>query len=195
MNQPRHASLGWAMAALAVAAGVNTASIAIQARYRLLTRMFASRDWAIHLILISPVYTWFLYLVASLVRDTAHRRPGRFRPIGAIVCIVALMVWVVAYRQLGPARTGNGYFFGRGGSTPVQGWLYRWLANPMYDSYTAMLIGLAIWNSDKRFLPLAAEAYLMFNIVEARVENRWLAEASADAPGIPTKHDSHGQVC
>ena len=167
--------VGWAMTALALAAGVNTGSIAIQQRYQLLTRMFASRDWAMHLLLISPSYLWFLYLIARLVRDRPRGRPGTFRPIGAVLSVAAVVVWAAAYRQLGPARTGNGYFFGRGGSQPVQGGIYRWLANPMYDSYTAMLVGLALWNRDQRFLVLAAEAYLMFNVVEARIENRWLS--------------------
>jgi len=42
----------------------------------------------------------------------------------------------------------------------------------MYDSYAAALVGLAFLTGNAAYLALAGEAFVAFNIVEARVENR-----------------------
>jgi len=164
--------LSTAMAALACGAGINTASVAIQARHRLLTRWFGDHAWHAHLVLITPAYVWFVLSLICLEHGVRWPLPWRFRGLGAMLIAGAATVWGLAYRQLGPKRTANGYFFGITDEQPVRAGVFKWLRNPMYDSYVAALAGLALLSGNAAYLALAAEAFVAFNIVEARVENR-----------------------
>lgn len=160
------------MLVFALAAGVNTASVALQQRHHILTHIFGPRAWYAHLALIIPPWLWFLAALGGLNRRIHWPLPDTIRMLGSPVRAVAAALWLLAFWQLGPVRTVNGSFFNRGPAEPVRGGIYRWLQNPMYDSYVLAFVGTGLHHANAVYLLLAAESYLLLNRFEAQVENR-----------------------
>lgn len=156
----------------AIAAGVNTGTVALQQRGQHLTRCFGQAAWRVHLALITPPWALFLFSLVKLDRRSRWRLPAQMRPLGTPVLAAAGLLWTLAFKKLGPARMANGYFFGAANSQPVTDGVFHWLENPVYDSYALALVGQALLRADARFLVLAAESVLLLNGLEARVENR-----------------------
>jgi len=156
----------------ALAAAVNTASVAQQQRTAWATRRFGRSAWHAHLLLIAPGWLAFLVSLPGLDRAVVWPLPRRVRPAGWALLAASAGLWLAAYRQLGPERIANGYFFGRGASQPVSGGIFRWLRNPMYDSYALAFAGSALVSANAVYLLVAAESVLLLNFVEAKVENR-----------------------
>jgi protein-S-isoprenylcysteine O-methyltransferase Ste14 len=165
------------MSTFALAAGANTASVAVEQRWSLLTRWLGRRGWYVHLGIVVPLWALFLALVPGLGRYVSWPISGRLRPLGTVLLGAAALLWLLAYRQLGGARTANGNIFGHGSRARVDGGVFRILRNPMYDSYALALAGLALRRGNSVYLLLAAESFLLLNQVEARVENRLLGES------------------
>jgi protein-S-isoprenylcysteine O-methyltransferase Ste14 len=161
-----------AMLAFAGATAVNTASVAVQQRCRLLTRCFGPRGWYVHLALTIPAWLGFLGLLPRLSRAVRWPLPARLRPFGALLLAGSALLWLLAYRELGGARTGNGPWFGHGSAEPVSGGVFRILRNPMYDSYALAFAGAAFYRCNAVYLLLAAESVALFQGLEAHVENR-----------------------
>src|SRR5688500_8741878 len=93
------------MAVFAFAAGVNTASVAVQQQYGWLTRRFGSRGWEVHLALIAPPWLWFLWLLSRLDRQVRWSLPHRLRFLGLPLQLAAATIWVLAFVRMGPIRT------------------------------------------------------------------------------------------
>lgn len=160
-----------ASALFALAAAVNTSSVALQQRHRYLTRSLGRAGWYAHLALITPPWALFLLSLAKLDRASRWRLPVQMRPLGAPILAAAGLLWTLAFKRLGPARMANGYFFGAADSQPVTDGVFHWLENPVYDSYALALVGQALLGADARYLVLAAESVLLLNWLEAGVEN------------------------
>lgn len=164
------------MAAFALGAGINTASVALQLRTGLLTRRYADKAWYVHLAVVTPGWLLFLYLVSTLGRHRGWPLPDQLRPAGILLLVLSSALWIWTFTQLGAERTANANIFGRGPDGPVDTGPFRYLENPMYDSYLLAFAGLALWKADARYLLLALESYLLLNLVEASVENRAIKE-------------------
>lgn len=160
------------MAAFALAAGINTGSVALQLRTGLLTRRYGSKAWYVHLAAVTPAWLLFLYLLSNIGRHRGWALPEQLRPAGIFILVIASGLWLWAFTQLGPERTANGNIFGRGPAEPVDKGPFRLLRNPMYDSYLLAFVGLALWKANAQYFLLALESYLLLNVLEARVENR-----------------------
>src|SRR5262249_28062638 len=93
-------------------------------------------------------------------------------------------LWLAAFRQLGPARTANGFFFNRGPARRVEGGVYRWLRDPMYTAYALALVGLGLWRRNAAYPALAAEAYALLEWVEAPVENAPFTPSPSGRAGV-----------
>ncbi|MEX2586717.1 MAG: methyltransferase [Actinomycetota bacterium] len=158
--------------AFVLAAGINTASVAVQSRTGVLTRWFGARAWYVHLGITLPAWGAFLFLLVDLGRHVRWPLPEELVGAGVFLLCASAALWVVTFVQLGPERVANGYFFGRGPTEAVEGGVFRWLRNPMYDSYLMAFLGLALFKANAVYLIMAAESYLLFNVIEARVENR-----------------------
>jgi protein-S-isoprenylcysteine O-methyltransferase Ste14 len=159
------------MLTLAVAVGVNTASVALQARCGLFTSRFGRRGLEAHLAVTLPGWLAFLALLPRAGAPTEWPLPAQSKPLGRPLQVASGLLWLAAFRQLGPVRTANGYFFGRGPRARASGGVYRHLSNPMYAAYVLALVGTAFRTANAAYLPLAAEAAMLFSI-EARIENR-----------------------
>jgi protein-S-isoprenylcysteine O-methyltransferase Ste14 len=168
--------------ALAAAVTINTASVSVEQETRALSRRFKDRAWHVHLALVTPPWALFVGLLPGLNRPVPWPLGRRLRRLGTAFMVVAAGVWLDAFARMGPERTANGYFFGRGPREPVTGGVYRWLRNPMYDAYALALAGSGLQSGNAAFLALAGEAYLLLNFVEARVENRPFKAISIGPP-------------
>lgn len=157
---------------LVLATCVNTASVAAQQHGHYLTRWFGRRGWYVHLALVLPPWLAFLALLPGLNRHVHWPLPRAGRRYGGLVLALAGVLWVLAYRALGAARTGNGNFFGRAPDAPVDSGLFRLRTNPMYDSYTLALVGLALIRQNAAYLPIAAASIPLLHGLEAGIENR-----------------------
>ncbi len=94
--------------------------------------------------------------------------------------MLSSVLWLWTFAQLGPVRTANGNIFGRGPTEPVDEGPFRYLQNPMYDSYLLTFVGLALWKANAQYLVLALESYVLLNLVEGRVENRAIQRQRGD---------------
>ncbi len=168
------------MAAFALAAGINTASVALQLRTGFLTRRYASKAWYVHLAIVTPGWLLFLYLVSTLGRHREWPLPEQLRPAGILLLALGSALWIWTFVQLGAERTANGNIFGRGPTEPVEKGAFRYLENPMYDSYILAFAGLALWKANAQYLLLALESYVLLNLVEASVENKAVNSEGAD---------------
>jgi len=160
------------MAVFALATAINTASVVIEQKGALLTRFVGSRAWYLHLAVITPAWVWFLALARRLGEHADWPLPPVVRPFGVSVLVVGVIIFILAFRELGFAGMANGYFFGRTSKTPVRSGVYRLLKNPMYDSYAVILIGVGLYAANAAYLLLAGESMVLLNLLEARVENR-----------------------
>jgi len=156
----------------AVASGINTASVVFEQRNRWLTSRFGDRAWPVHMAIITPGWVAFL-IYETLLGSWVHwSLPEVLRPAGAVIAIGAGALFAVSVLQLGIRKTFNGYFFGSADSAPVSGGVYRWMANPMYDSFWLAFVGIALLRANAIYLVLAAASYLLLNRCEAKFENR-----------------------
>ncbi|MBW3591817.1 MAG: phosphatidylethanolamine N-methyltransferase family protein [Actinobacteria bacterium] len=176
----RHLAL--TMVAFALAAGVNTGSVALQSRTGVMTRRFGARAWYVHLGLTLPAWGAFIFLLVDLGHHVRWPLPAELMGAGVALLLVGIGLWVATFIQLGLERVANGYFFGRGPTEAVEGGVFRWLRNPMYDSYFMVFLGLALFKANAVYLLMAAESYLLFNVIEARVENRPFEHRAARGP-------------
>jgi len=159
------------MGVFVLATAVNTGSIALQFKYRLLHRLFGNWDWFGHLALVTPAWAWFLVLLRRLGEHVRWPVPEAMHLLGLPVIAAGVILFLLALRELGFAAAANGYFFGRAPKQPVRSRVFRVLKNPMYDSYAIVLAGVALVTANAVYLLIAAESFLLLNLVEARVEN------------------------
>jgi len=164
--------------AFVVAVGINTASVAIEQRRGLLTRCFGSKGWYVHLAVISPGWAWFFLLLRKLGTRTIWPLPKGLRPFGGTLLPMAAAGWLLAFIQLGPVRTLNGNNFGRANADPITVGSFHWSPNPMYDSYVIAFIGRALRDGNGVYLLLAAQSFILLNLIEASVEGRSLVTSN-----------------
>ncbi len=160
------------MAVFALAAGINTGSVALQLRTGFLTRRYGNKAWYLHLAIVAPGWLVFLYLVSDLGRHRGWPLPQQLRPAGILILGLSCALWLWTFALLGPERTANGNIFGHGPTEPVDEGPFRYLQNPMYDSYLLAFVGLALWKANAQYLLLVLESYVLLNLVEGSVENR-----------------------
>lgn len=161
-----------AMAAFALAAGVNTASVELQQRRQWLTRRFKRCDWYVHLALITPSYVWLFCLLWGLNTRVRWPLPRGARRLALPVALLATALFLGAAIPLGPAGVLNGYFFGRSTADRRPSGIFRWLRNPSYDGYVLAFLTLAYRKGNAIYVLLAAESFALLNLMEASVENR-----------------------
>ena len=165
------------MGAFALAAGMNTGSVFVEQRWRVLSRVFGGRAWEAHLALITPVWVAAVVQLCRLDPGSAWPLPRRLRGVGVTASPIALALWTQTVANLGLTRFANGACFGRAGSERLRGGTFRLLRNPIYDSYALALLGAAFRKHDARFLLLALESFVLLNLIEAPIEERCLTRA------------------
>lgn len=136
-----------------------------------IARRFGAKAWYVHLGFALPARGAFIAMVADLGRSVRWPLPGEFVDAVLGLVLISVGLWIAACFQLGPERVANGYFFGRGPTEPVEGGVFRWSRDPMHDSYFRMFLDFVLAKANAAYLLIAAGSFL-FNLFEARVENR-----------------------
>lgn len=157
----------------ALASALNTADQVLEARFGFLRRRFGGRvAWAIHLAFITPGWIAFFVLASGVGEPLRWPLPEGAWVMGPPVLAVGLVLSGSALVQLGPVATLNGRVFGVGRREVVEGGIFAWLDNPMYDGFALIFVGSGFWATNSAHLVLAAASYVILNLCEARVENR-----------------------
>lgn len=164
-------SLKLSAAALALAAGVNTLSVASQLRWRYLERLAGRRAWSLHLALITPAWTLFAASLPRLGDDPRLALRPR-RRLGLAMLGLGGYLWLASAKEIGMTRVLNGDAFGAAPPRRLRTGPYRWLADPIYDSYALALGGLAMVTGRGAYALLGLESLVVLNFIEARVESR-----------------------
>ncbi|MGH7903110.1 MAG: methyltransferase [Candidatus Dormibacteraceae bacterium] len=157
--------------ALLFAAGLNTASVGAQLRWRALERMAGGHAWQVHLALITPPWLLFLATLPGVRAEAALRFRPR-RALGTAFVLAAGGLWLASVRQIGGPRVLNGDAFGAVPVQAVASGPYRRLRHPIYDSYALALAGAALVTGGAGYLALSLESLIVLNLVEAAVEER-----------------------
>ena len=164
-------SLTLSAAALAAAACVNTLSVGAQVRRRTFERLAGRRAWQLHVALITPGWLLFLCSLPAVRRDPALAIRRR-RTVGLTMIGAAAGLWLAAVKQIGGARVFNADAFGEVPARRTRSGPYRWLRDPIYDSYAMALAGCALFTGSGGYLVLTLESVIVLNLVEAAVEAR-----------------------
>ena len=162
-------SLRASAAALAVAAGINTLSVACQLRWRFQERIARRRAWKLHLALITPGWLFFAAGLPRLSNDPRMAFRLRRRTGLALVGLAGCL-WLAAVREIGMKRVLNGDAFGAVPPRQIRSGPYRWLGDPIYDSYALALAGWAMLAGRGAFALLSLESLIALNLVEAKIE-------------------------
>ncbi|GAC1387419.1 MAG: hypothetical protein NVS1B7_1220 [Candidatus Saccharimonadales bacterium] len=156
---------GWdycALIALPAAIAVNAISVYLQKSRNFYTKKFADHAWLVHRIIISIF--WGLAVLAGFGLAYSPWKYSKTNvPLGALLMTVAVVLFVLAIKQIGSQALGNGNFFGQ--KLRNLGGIYRYLKNPIYLSYAVWYVGLTFVTQKKTFLLMA-----LIVIIGLRVE-------------------------
>lgn len=169
-----------ALAGLAGAIAVNCVAVWAQKHHRVYDRLFGSRAWTAHIVLLVLAWGTAIALVVVLVLEgpeVSWPLPTWVRPFGLVVSLGATLVFGQAIRALGAQALFNGNFFGRGRF--AEGGVYAWLNDPMYVAYTLTFVSVALREADAVYLLFALVSLVGLQGVESRVERIDVAAAIA----------------
>ncbi len=117
---------------------------------------------------------WFLWntsvVALVVVLPSVTSLPARVRALGMVLVLMGLTVSTWHRLLLGRARFMGGRCFNKQYDTRVEGGLYPYLQNPIYDGIVLAFIGMALWRENTDFLLLALVSFLFFNIFMAWIE-------------------------
>jgi len=138
----------------------------MQKRYKYYDK-FGKDGYAIHSVVVSVA--WGLFVVTEfLAARSTWRLDSSYPVLGYATMLVALVIFVLALKQIGIHGLGNGNFFGK----PLQqlGGIYNYLPEPIYISYCLWFLGIAFASSLKVFFVLALVGFIGLIFIEARIE-------------------------
>ncbi len=150
----------------ALAIGINSGSVFAQKRFQFYNR-WPNNGWLLHSLVILPLWTIFTYLLINLNRNYLLR----FQPVpvgGYLSYALATLLFGLAIREIGWQSLLNGNWFGRGKISHAS--IFKFLKNPIYDSYLLAFIGAALTGGNTAYFVIALESYIGLNIIERQVE-------------------------
>jgi protein-S-isoprenylcysteine O-methyltransferase Ste14 len=150
----------------ALAIGINSGSVFAQKRVGLYNR-WRNNGWLLHSLVILPFWTIFIYLLINL---NSHYLL-RFQAVPAIGYVffgLATLLFSLAIHEIGWQSLLNGNWFGRGKISHAG--TFKFLKNPIYDSYLLAFIGAALAGGNTAYFVIALESYIGLNIIERKVE-------------------------
>ncbi len=155
-----------AIAFLIIAIGTNSCSVYLQKRYRYYDK-FGRNGYAIHSVVISIAWGSFV-LTEFLAANSSWRLDNAYPVLGYAIMLVALVIFILAFKQIGIHGLGNGNFFGR----PLRrlGGIYKNIPEPIYVSYSLWFLGIAFVSYLKVFFLLTIVGFIGLIFIEARVE-------------------------
>lgn len=90
--------------------------------------------------------------------------------IGYGLIAIAIGLFVVSTSQIGSGALVNVNFFQKNKTKYVTTGVYKYLKNPIYDSYFLLFIGLGFALSNAAFFIIAGLSFVGLNIIEGKIE-------------------------
>lgn len=152
---------------LVLAIAVNSTSVYFQKDRRFYDRF--DSGLLVHGLVITPLWLVFALLLAELNQTFGIDMP-EYPIVGYLLIVVALSLFVMSIKQVGSSALVNANFFQKSKVKPISTGVYKFLKNPIYDSYFLLFIGLGFALSNAAFFIIAGISYIGLNIIESKVE-------------------------
>ncbi len=151
--------------AFILAITVNSTSVYLQKQWGIYKRF--KHGMYVHGLVITPAWVLFILLLSGLNRHYTINIPHT-GVAGPLLVLVAIVLFVAAISKIGSQALLNGNFFKK--VKIVNTGVYRYVKNPIYDSYALLFTGLGLTLHNGSFLIIAATSLLGLNVVESKIE-------------------------
>jgi protein-S-isoprenylcysteine O-methyltransferase Ste14 len=150
---------------LLAAVAVNSCSVYMQRRRHVYDKF--RHGLLVHALVILPFWLLFGLLVSTL--DGHYKLQTMSLPVlGYLLTVLAALIFVAAVYVLGPGSLINSNFFKPEAFT--QKGIYRYLKDPIYDSYWLLFLALGFMTSNAAFFIIAGLSFVGLNVIESRME-------------------------
>lgn len=153
------------ISAFILAITVNSTSVYLQKHRGIYTR--CKHGMYVHGLVITPAWILFVLLLSGLNRHNTVNIPHT-GVAGPFFVFIAILLFVAAISKIGTQALLNGNFFQK--VEIVNTGMYRYVKNPIYDSYALLFIGLGLTLHNGSFLIIAAVSLLGLNCIESKIE-------------------------
>lgn len=153
------------VAVFALAVLINSFSVYIQKKYKFYQKFKRPLLW--HTLVILPAWLTFAYFLVNLSSNSSLefiKSPYT----GLALIVIAVCLFVTALQATGSQALVNGNFFGE--TKIINTGIFTYIKNPYYTSYWLLFIGLGFMYGNGSFLVIAAESFILLNIIEAKIE-------------------------
>lgn len=129
--------------------------------------------WQIHCWMNGLFWLILLIAVTRIQFSISDFRPSFITQVfGAIFCIIGSIFVVNSFSKLGFKKAMGYRFFVKDKLEWISEGSYSFLQNPMYDGIILVLIGLGLLRGIVADFYIAAESFLLLNLLLASVENK-----------------------
>lgn len=150
---------------LLLAVAVNSCSVYLQKQRRIYDKF--RHGLLVHGLIILPFWLAFGFLASTL--GSNYRLPTIPLPaLGYVLTAAAICMFVTAVYSLGPGSLVNSNFFKATAFTKKG--IYKFLRNPIYDSYWLFFLALGFITSNAAFFIIAGLSFIGLNVIESRIE-------------------------
>lgn len=150
---------------LLLAVAVNSCSVHLQKRRRVYDKF--RHGMLLHALIILPFWLLFGFLASTLGRN--YQLPTISLPaFGFALATLAASIFIAAVYTLGPGSLINSNFFKVTEFT--QNGIYKFLKNPIYDSYWLFFLAFGFITSNAAYFIIAGLSFIGLNVVESRIE-------------------------
>ncbi len=146
---------------------VNSMSVYLQRHNHSYDRF--ENSLLVHSLIITPFWVLFVLLVGGLDQAYKIDMPN-FSVIGYALVLAAVGLFALSIKEIGSGALVNANLFRKNKTKPTLSGVYRYLKNPIYDSYLLLFIGVGFALSNAIFFIIAATSFFGLNIIESRVE-------------------------
>jgi len=152
---------------LVLAITVNSASVYLHRRWRIYDGF--ENGLLVHGLVITPFWLTFVLLISGLNQAYGIDMP-EYPSVGYLLIVIATSLFVVSIRQIGSGALVNANFFQKSRVKPISTGVYKFLKNPIYDSYSLLFMGLGFALSNAAFFVIAGVSFIGLNIIESKIE-------------------------
>lgn len=150
---------------LLLAVAINSCSVYMQ-RHRHIYDKFR-HGLLLHALIILPFWLLLGFFLSTL--DQHYKLETVSLPIlGYLLVILAASIFLAAIYVLGPGSLINSNFFKAGCATEKG--IYKYLKNPIYDSYWLFFLAVGFITSNAAFFIIAGLSFIGLNIIESGIE-------------------------
>lgn len=130
--------------------------------------------WKIHAFALNPLWALLFLAIIGAQFSFANGMAPFWQVVSGVIVITAgIALFIAARKNLGlPRAMGRRFFFPEEETAWLASGAYRRLANPMYDAFALILLGLGIALNSWQDLALAAVSLILLNGLLTRLENR-----------------------